>query len=68
MLATYNSYSDILRKRGLYALSAWHELGMTGWLCLTLFIPGVNFLILIGLGAAQGTAGPNQYGDDPSTP
>jgi uncharacterized membrane protein YhaH (DUF805 family) len=43
----------------------WHDLNMSGWMVLTLFIPFVNFLILLYLGFAPGTAGTNKYGEEP---
>jgi uncharacterized membrane protein YhaH (DUF805 family) len=43
----------------------WHDLDMSAWMLLTLFIPLVNLLILLYLGLAPGTNGPNNYGEDP---
>lgn len=43
----------------------WHDLNMSGWMVLTMFIPFVNLLILLYLGIAPGTAGANKYGDEP---
>lgn len=43
----------------------WHDLNKSGWMVLTLFIPFVNFLILLYLGVAPGTAGVNRFGEEP---
>jgi uncharacterized membrane protein YhaH (DUF805 family) len=43
----------------------WHDLNMSGWMTLTLFIPFVNLLLALFLGLAPGTSGPNKYGRDP---
>jgi uncharacterized membrane protein YhaH (DUF805 family) len=40
----------------------WHDLNMSGWMVLTLFIPYVNLLVLLYLGIAPGTIGTNKYG------
>jgi len=43
----------------------WHDLNLSDWMLLTLFIPFVNFLIFLYLGLAPGTTGTNKYGDEP---
>jgi len=43
----------------------WHDLNLSGWMLLTLFIPFVNFLIFLYLGLAPGTTATNKYGDAP---
>lgn len=42
-----------------------HDLDKPGWIALLSVIPFVNVLIGIYLLFFKGTAGPNQYGDDP---
>ena len=36
----------------------WHDLGQSGWLTLTLFIPFINIAILLALGVIGGNLGP----------
>ncbi len=43
----------------------WHDLNMSGWMVLTLFIPFINFLILLYLGLAPGKTETNKYGEVP---
>ena len=43
----------------------WHDLNRSAWLILTLFIPIVNLFVVVYLGLAPGTPGPNGYGRDP---
>ena len=43
-----------------------HDLDKTGWLCLLALINIIALFMGIWLGVAEGTAGPNQYGPDPS--
>ncbi len=43
----------------------WHDLGKSGWMVLTQFIPYINFLILLYLGFAPGIIGANEYGEQP---
>ena len=42
----------------------WHDLGKSGWMVLTLFIPYINLLILLYLGLAPGTPEANKYGEN----
>lgn len=42
-----------------------HDIGMSGWWQLIVFIPIVGAIALIVLAAKQGVAGPNEYGADP---
>ena len=42
-----------------------HDLNKTGWMILLLFIPIVNIVFGLYMLFADGTVGPNQYGDDP---
>ena len=44
-----------------------HDLDMSAWLVITLFIPFINLLILLWLGFESGTKGPNDYGDEPTS-
>ncbi len=41
----------------------WHDLNKSGWMVLTLFIPFLNFLVILYLGLAPGTVGSNKYGE-----
>jgi uncharacterized membrane protein YhaH (DUF805 family) len=44
----------------------WHDRGKSGWWMLILFIPLLGFVwFLVECGFLPGTAGPNQYGNDP---
>lgn len=43
----------------------WHDMNLSGLFTLTLFIPFVNFLIMVCLGFIPGTAGANRYGPAP---
>lgn len=43
----------------------WHDLGMSGWMVLTLLIPFVNLLVLLFLGLAPGKPAANRYGTPP---
>ena len=42
-----------------------HDIDKTGWLVFVVFIPVVGWIIMIVWAVTQGTAGPNQYGQDP---
>ena len=44
-----------------------HDLDKSGWLILLMFVPIVNALFGLYMLFADGTVGPNQYGEDPST-
>lgn len=43
----------------------WHDLGMSGWMVLTLLIPLVNLFIFLYLGIAPGKTGANNFGTPP---
>jgi len=45
-----------------------HDTNRSGWNLLISFIPLVGTIILIVWLATEGTAGPNEYGDDPKNP
>ena len=42
-----------------------HDLDKSGWLILLMFVPIVNALFGLYMLFADGTVGPNQYGEDP---
>lgn len=42
-----------------------HDLGKSGWYVLTLIIPLIDIGVILYLLFAPGTAGANEYGDDP---
>jgi uncharacterized membrane protein YhaH (DUF805 family) len=43
-----------------------HDRGKSGWWCLLLLIPVVNFIwAVVDLGILPGTPGPNEYGPEP---
>ena len=42
-----------------------HDLDLSGWWMLLLFVPLVNILFYIYILFFKGTEGPNQYGEDP---
>ena len=42
-----------------------HDLDKSGWLILLMFVPTVNALFGLYMLFADGTVGPNQYGEDP---
>lgn len=44
-----------------------HDLDKSGWLILLMFVPIVNALFGLYMLFADGTVGPNQYGEDPKT-
>ena len=50
----------------LTALAAkrFHDLNFAGWLGIFMLIPYLNFLLILYLGTAKGTNGPNKYGPD----
>ena len=43
-----------------------HDLDKSGWLILLMFVPIVNALFGLYMLFADGTVGPNQYGEDPN--
>lgn len=45
----------------------WHDAGVTGWLTVLSFLPGIDFLIFVLLCLIPPTRGPNPYGPDPRT-
>ena len=45
-----------------------HDLDKSGWLILLMFVPIVNALFGLYMLFADGTVGPNQYGEDPKKP
>lgn len=45
-----------------------HDLNKTGWFSLLIFVPFVNFIFIIYVCAAKGTAGPNRFGPVRETP
>ena len=42
-----------------------HDLDLSGWIALMVFIPVVNLILLIYCGAKPGTVGPNRFGSGP---
>lgn len=42
-----------------------HDLGRTGWLWLLIWIPVVNFALVVYVFCFKGTTGPNRFGPDP---
>ena len=42
-----------------------HDVDKTGWFIILLLIPIVNFIFGLYMLLADGTVGPNRYGDDP---
>ena len=42
-----------------------HDLGRTGWLWLLIWIPVVNFALVVYAFCFKGTTGPNRFGPDP---
>lgn len=42
-----------------------HDLNKSGWLILLLFVPIVGWVFALYMLFADGTVGPNQYGEDP---
>jgi len=44
-----------------------HDIGLSGWLSLLVFVPGCGFLFLVVVGLINGAAGPNKFGDDPKS-
>lgn len=42
-----------------------HDVSKSGWLILILFIPVVGFIFALYMLFADGTVGPNEFGDDP---
>lgn len=49
----------------MLTIRRFHDLGKDGWWSILIFIPTLNLLVLIYLMGARGTAGTNQYGEDP---
>lgn len=43
----------------------WHDLGKSGWWCITALIPVVGAFAALYLTFASGDYGPNEYGPDP---
>jgi len=48
-------------------IKRWHDLGKSGWMVLIQFIPVINVLIFIYLGAAAGNTYSNKYGEPPKS-
>ena len=46
-------------------IKRWHDIGLTGWLCLLSLIPYVGPAVSIIIGFIPGNAGQNQFGPDP---
>ena len=42
-----------------------HDVDKSGWFIILLLIPFVNFILGVYMLLADGTVGPNRYGDDP---
>lgn len=42
-----------------------HDLNKSGWMILIMFIPVANFIFALYMLFADGTVGPNEYGNDP---
>jgi len=45
----------------------WHDIGMSGWWTLLLFIPFVNLVVML-IFFTRTSVGPNQYGEGPQGP
>ena len=43
----------------------WHDIGYSGWMVLLGLIPIIGLIVFVYLAFIKGTAGPNNYGDDP---
>lgn len=50
------------------AIRRLHDTNRSGWYLLLAFIPIIGGLILLVWFVTEGTAGPNEYGDDPKNP
>ena len=42
-----------------------HDMNVSGWLCLLMFVPYAGALFQLIIGCIDGTVGPNSYGPDP---
>jgi uncharacterized membrane protein YhaH (DUF805 family) len=50
------------------AVKRLHDVGYSGFLALTLFVPLVNLAFALWVGILPGTAGPNSFGETPDVP
>ena len=41
--------------------------GLTGFLAIFVFVPGINLAFIVGLGLIPGQDGPNAYGPGPNS-
>lgn len=42
-----------------------HDIGLSGWWSLLVFVPGCGVLFLVVVGLVDGMAGPNKFGENP---
>ncbi len=46
-------------------IKRWHDINLTGWLSLLIFIPYLGFVVILVVGLIPGKSGENKYGQDP---
>ncbi len=67
-LVTFLFYIVVFIFTVFITLRRFHDLGKSGWYVLAMLVPVFDVYLLLGLLLQSGTAGPNQYGDDPLPP
>ena len=68
-IAIIACFPILLWMQAATCIKRFHDQDLTGWLILTLLIPGIGFFIgLIMLGCLDGTAGPNRFGPSAKYP
>ena len=55
-------YVVIIYFTTVFSIRRLHDLNLTGWLCLLLFVPLINFFFMFYLWVAPGTRGQNDFG------
>lgn len=60
--SVYVMYGAVLIFSFVLAIQRAHDFNMSGWICLLLFVPFVNFIFAFALWLVPGTTGENKYG------
>jgi uncharacterized membrane protein YhaH (DUF805 family) len=49
-------------------IKRWHDIGLSGWMCVLSMIPFLGIIVVLGVGLVPGTKGDNRFGRDPLAP